>query len=49
MAHNDVLMDSSGFDPMGAANLFPSLSEHSQSFQFVSDIQSEKLPESVDR
>jgi len=49
MAHDDILMSSSGFDPMGATNLFPSLSEHGQAFQFASDIGSSKIHEKVDR
>lgn len=48
MAHDDVLIDSGGFDPMGAVNLFPSLADHGQPFQFVSDIGNEKIPESFD-
>ena len=47
--HDDDLMSSGGFDTIGAANLFPSLSEHGQHFQFDSDIVSEKIPGKADR
>ena len=49
MAHDDVLMSSGGFDPIETTSLFPSLSDHGQAFEFVSDIGSSKISETVKR
>ncbi|XP_065056672.1 transforming growth factor beta regulator 1-like [Rhopilema esculentum] len=51
MAHEDVLMSSGGFDPIGTTNLFPSLSEPGHSFPFVAGFSGERAndhPESQD-
>ena len=49
MAHEDALMASGGFDPMGATNLFPSLSEPGLSFQFAPNVPGDGVPDSMKR
>ena len=49
MAHEDALMASGGFDPMGSTNLFPSLSEPGLSFQFAPNVPGDRAPGSTKR